>query len=85
MSVFSCRDTVRLVSESLERELAVSQRLAVRVHLCVCPPCARFRRQLLFLHRVTGRFEGDDRDGAAPFLSPEARERIRRALQQDHP
>lgn len=83
MSLFSCRDTVRLMSESLDRGLALGQRLAVRLHLLLCPMCSRFRRQLLFLHRAAGKFEEKGAEDAAvsPVLSPEARTRIQRALE----
>ena len=84
MSLVSCRDTVRLMSESLDRGLALGQRLAVRLHLLLCPMCSRFRRQLLFLHRAAGKFEekgAEDATAGSPVLSPEARTRIQRAME----
>ena len=86
MSIFSCRDTVRLVSQSLDRGLAINRRLAVRVHLLLCPECSRFHQQLLFLHGAAGTLEekapGASDDGPC-VLSPEARARIQRALEHE--
>jgi hypothetical protein len=86
MSMFSCKDTVHLASESLDRNLRLRQRLALRIHLLMCPPCARLRRHLLFLRDAARRLQGEaDRgDGDQAGLSPEARERIKRALEPNH-
>ena len=82
----SCKEITRLVSESLDRALPFRQRLAVWWHLRLCQLCNRFRRQLLFLRgairRHPDRLEGHE----SPYpssLSPEARERIKRALTRD--
>ena len=86
MSLFSCRDTVRLASESLDRDLSLTEGLALRVHLLMCPPCARFRRHLQFLRDAARRLQdqGACANGEQAGLSPEARERMERALEQ-HP
>jgi hypothetical protein len=83
MSLFSCKDTVHLASRSLDRDVRLRQRLALRIHLFMCPPCARLRRYLLFLRDAARRLqeEADRGDGDQVRLSPEARERVKRALQ----
>jgi hypothetical protein len=86
VSLFSCKDTVRLLSQSLDRGLSLGQRLVVRLHLLLCPMCSRFRRQLLFLHRAAGTFEEKRRhdvETSALTLSPEAKERMERALEDE--
>jgi len=88
VSIFSCRDTVRLLSEALDHRLAIPQRLAARVHLLGCPQCSRFQQQLLFLHRAARTSEENSpnrSDAGSSALSPEARERIRRALEHETP
>jgi Putative zinc-finger len=86
MSLFSCRDTVCLASESLDRDLPLRPRLALRVHLLMCRNCARFHRHLLFLHlaarRLADQAARGDVDQAG--LSAEARDRMKRALEQNH-
>ena len=84
MSLFSCKDTVRLASESLDHDLTLRQRVALRLHLLLCPPCACFQRHLLFLREAVRRLE----DQTAPDnvaqagLSAEAAENMKRALEQ---
>jgi hypothetical protein len=86
MSLFSCKDTVRLASEALDRDLRLRQRLALRIHFCMCPPCARLRRHLLFLRDAARRLqeEADRGNGNQTGLSPEARERVKRALKPNY-
>jgi hypothetical protein len=74
--MLSCREMTRLVSDGLERRLTWLERLALGAHLLGCRPCGRFRRTLRWLHRSLASAPSDAR------LSPEARARIRRALEE---
>lgn len=75
--MFRCHEVSRRVSLSMESALPLTQRAAIRIHLAMCRYCARFRRQLLALRKL-GRHSGAPATPAA--LSPEAKERIKRAL-----
>jgi hypothetical protein len=83
--MLSCKDITRLVSEGLDRQLPLRQRIGVRLHLFLCRFCARFRSHLLFLRRAVRQHrhaleEAGPAEG--PVLSPAARERMKRLLQQ---
>lgn len=84
--MLSCKETTRLVSESLDRPLPLRQRIAVRVHLLFCKLCNRYRQHLLFirdaLRRHPERLEAHE-GPPSPLLSPEARERIKRHLSRN--
>jgi hypothetical protein len=41
-----------MVSESLDRELPLHQRMGIRIHLLMCKFCSRYRKQLLILRKV---------------------------------
>jgi hypothetical protein len=77
----SCKDITRLVSEGLDRQLSLGQRIGLRLHLFMCRFCARFRRHMLFLRRAI-RQHRDTLAEAGPVLSPAARERMKQLLQQ---
>ena len=49
--MLSCKETTRLVSQGLDRELAFGERVALRlrVHLAICDGCTNFKRQMEFL------------------------------------
>ena len=74
--MLNCRHATRWISDALDRPLSWLQRLGLGIHLLGCPPCRRFRRAIRWLHRALP---------AAPcdaLLSPEARDRIRRAVEE---
>ena len=50
--MLTCKETTRLVSQGLDRELAFGERVALRVHLAICIGCRRTRRQMMFLRRA---------------------------------
>ena len=80
--MLSCKDTTLLISESMDRTLPLGRRLAKRLHLLMCVLCARYERQLFMMREVLQR-AGADEDPLGPdeiTLSPEAKERIKKAL-----
>jgi hypothetical protein len=86
MSIFSCKDTVGLASESLDRSLPVGGRLALHFHLLMCRDCARFRGQLLFLNEAARRLaeEAAKSDAEHSRLSVEARDRMKSTFEQSN-
>jgi hypothetical protein len=86
MSVFSCKDTVRLVSYSLDQRLRIGQRASVSVHLAMCPMCSRFKRQLRFLRDAAKKYEEaiqHQSQGDFATLSSEARARLKQILESE--
>ena len=79
--MFNCKEVTRLISESLDRELPLYQRMGIRIHLLMCKFCSRYRKQLLFL-RATMRLHVEHSEDMEPSikLPPEARERIRQSI-----
>lgn len=80
-----CREVSKLVSESMEHDLPLHQRLQVWMHLAMCRLCAGFARQLRLLRRAAR--EHPERLVAEPTepepaLSQEARERMKVALRE---
>lgn len=79
--MLSCEETSRLVSESLDRQLPLRQRIAVRMHLLMCKACARARQQLLFMRKAILRLEDDiEKAVSSSSLSPQARDRIKNLM-----
>ena len=52
MKMLSCKEATRLASQGLDRELALGERIALRVHLAICAGCRNVDRQLSFLRRA---------------------------------
>jgi hypothetical protein len=71
-----CREATRLISDGLDRRLSPAERWRLRLHLLLCAPCCRFRRAARWLNRAVPLAPADVE------LPPDARERIRLALDQ---
>lgn len=52
MTLLSCKETTRLISRGLDRELAFGERVALRLHYAYCLGCRRAGRQMAFLRRA---------------------------------
>lgn len=48
----TCREVHQLVSERMDRNLTVVERMRVGSHLLVCPACSRFDEQMQLLRRA---------------------------------
>jgi predicted anti-sigma-YlaC factor YlaD len=74
--MFSCRHATRLISDRQDRSVSWFDSTCLGVHLLGCEPCRRFRRAIRWLQRALRSAPSDD------VLLPEARERIRLALER---
>lgn len=78
----ACKETVEVISESMERPLTLRERFLLKLHMAVCSWCQWYMEHLITL-RETLRTQADEPPEAnfsSPGLSPEARERIRQKL-----
>ncbi len=85
MTMLRCREISKLVSQSMERQLPLGQRMQVRMHLMLCRLCAGFARQVRLLRRAAKQdCERIAADGSTSesALSAAARERIKAALRE---
>ena len=80
----NCADVARLASESLDKGLPLGLRLRIRLHFLVCVWCARYFKQLKFLHEAALRVKQRASDLPGLRLSFEARRRIVQHLQNAH-
>ncbi len=77
-----CHESSRLVSESLDRDLSLVERWAVRLHRLGCRSCARLARQLKLI-RAAARAAGKPELFGSYQLSDAARRKILRAMRDD--
>lgn len=80
----TCKRAVAVISKSLERRLSLRERVWLKLHLWVCVWCVWYQAHLLSmretLRKQSASVEEEEGASPAPALSPEARERIKRAL-----
>jgi hypothetical protein len=80
-----CADASELASHELDEPLSPLEALALRGHLLACGSCRRFRRQLRWIRAAARLRDRSPAAGPRPgddALSPEARARILRALDE---
>jgi hypothetical protein len=53
----SCKEVSHLVSQGLDREIGLGERLRLRAHLAICNGCTNFKRQMEFLRRAIRKLE----------------------------
>ena len=73
----ACQQTVETISQSMERRLSLRETIKLKLHLWICVWCQWYVEHLQLI-RATSRAQADKAPGAT--LSNEARERIRRRL-----
>ncbi|MCI0418879.1 MAG: zf-HC2 domain-containing protein [Acidobacteria bacterium] len=82
--MLTCKEVAALSSKVLDTRLIWRERWSMRVHLLLCKLCPYYLEQLRFLHKVAGRLdEHPEAYEGQPALPREARERIRRALEDN--
>ena len=81
--IYPCQEVTELASASLDRDLPFSQRLRLRLHFYMCVLCRRYHDQIRFIHEALQHHPdrlAEHDASAATGLSPESRDRIKRAL-----
>lgn len=59
----TCKQASELVSQGLDRQLALWERAKLKLHLLICDACSNFVRQSAFMRRALKRLADDDTDG----------------------
>jgi hypothetical protein len=73
----ACQQTVEMISQSMERKLTLRESINLKLHLWSCAWCQWYMEHLHLIRDVARAQDPDLTSG--PTLSPEARERIKRA------
>lgn len=56
----TCREATRLSSEALDRELSLSERTRLRLHLMICKACTNMQGQLGLMRKAMRNLPLDD-------------------------
>ncbi len=78
----ACKEVSRLTSEGRDRALPVGLRLRLGLHRAFCKWCARYARQLDFVHEASQLFPEHLDQIAGPTLKCDAKTRMKRTIQE---
>ena len=48
--MLSCKDASQIISQSLDRQLTMRERFALKLHLLICKYCQQFSQQMTAMH-----------------------------------
>lgn len=82
--MLSCKESSKLVSESLDRPLTWKERINLKIHLMMCRLCTNYARQITFITTSARKYlqytnETQQQDLK---LTEERRQRIKQAIEQ---
>ena len=60
--MLNCKETSRLVSEGLDRDLSLGERLGLKFHMSMCSACRNLKRQMNIMRQATSFYTRADLD-----------------------
>ncbi|MBI3146838.1 MAG: zf-HC2 domain-containing protein [Pseudogulbenkiania sp.] len=70
--MLNCFNATRLLSESLERHLAIKERMALNMHTMMCSGCRNFGKQMQMLRLIAKTYAHKPDEGeSAPSVPPQ--------------
>jgi len=61
----SCKEIATLVIAREDRDLPLTERLALRLHMTICSACPRFERQILTMRNVMKPWQNHEAESQA--------------------
>jgi hypothetical protein len=85
--MINCKEFSRLTSESMDHPLTIGERLKIKVHQWICPPCNRLRQQFAAMRKACRMVpaESDENQGlknGSAALPEDACRKIKSALRE---
>lgn len=78
--MLDCKHASRLVSQSMDRQLSLRERLGLRLHLLLCDACTQFSRQMTLLQQAVRQWSSRVENDTRLTLPGDARQRIAAAV-----
>lgn len=78
--MITCKQATQLISDKLERDLSLWQRLSLTPHLLLCHYCRKYAKQIRFLHDNSHQLDQHIESNHQHTLSPEAKQKLKTAL-----
>lgn len=72
--MLNCINVTRLLSESMERELTIKERMGLKMHLVMCSGCRNFGKQMHTLRLATKLYSKPPSGLSSPHEEPQSDE-----------
>ena len=81
--MINCKEYVELTSQSMDRKLSFWDRVSMKIHQMLCPPCKHIRQQFDAIRSACRFSSVDDTCNDTPeCISGQACERIKAAIEK---
>ena len=82
----SCDETSHLISQALDENISLIQKLRIRMHLMFCKYCRNFMKQMSLIRAIMKRQAVDEKSDKVGevSLSDQARKRIETQLKREN-
>ena len=77
----TCKEVTRLASQSLDQPLPFMTRARIKLHTLVCSWCRRYLSQVKLIHDHAPKYEEKVDEVSPKRLSSDAKERMKKALE----
>jgi hypothetical protein len=54
--MLKCKQATELMSQSLDRDLTLNERIRLKLHLFICTGCVNCNKQMGLIHNAMGQF-----------------------------
>jgi predicted anti-sigma-YlaC factor YlaD len=85
IATLSCEKASHLASDALDRDLSMSERLALRLHCLICRSCRRVVKQLATMRALLSQSQNSSQQilrDRLPQLSSDRKQQIKRLLNE---
>jgi hypothetical protein len=83
--MLSCKQASQIISQSLDRQLTMRERFALKLHLLVCKYCKRFSQQLESLRVAIKQMVNSTENDNTIEISTAAKNRIAALVEANSP
>jgi predicted anti-sigma-YlaC factor YlaD len=81
--MITCKEASRIISDGLEKELPLIDRILVRSHLVMCKTCGYYKKQITALKDLLGNCSDSEHLSYPDSLPDNTREQIKTLLKQN--
>jgi len=78
--MITCKQATQLISDKLDQNLNLWQRLNLKIHLLLCHYCRKYARQIGFLHSASTQLDQHIESNDQHALSPESKQKLKTAI-----
>ena len=81
--MITCKEASRIISDGLEKDLPLLDRILVRIHLAMCKTCGYYKKQIIEIKNLLENCSDSDHLSSPDPLPDDTREQIKALLKQN--